>query len=108
MYMKNAPMKKSFVFYVILAVVLGFVIAWMDSRPNWDDTGISVFLVLVAALLCGFLAAQKPWLIALAVSVWIPLFEIVSTQNFGSLLALVPGFIGAFAGYFIKRMNTKS
>ena len=104
MYMKNAPMKKSFVFYVLLAVVLGFAIAWMDSRPNWDGTGISVFLVLVAALLCGFLAAQKPWLIALAVGIWIPLFGIVFTQNFGSLLALLPGFAGAYAGYGFRKL----
>jgi hypothetical protein len=97
-------MKKTFVFSVLLAVVIGIAIAWIDSRPNWDDTGVSVFMVLVASLLCGFLAAQRPWLIALAVGVWIPLFGIVSTQNFGSLLALLPGFSGAYAAYGFRKM----
>jgi len=97
-------MKKSFVFSVMLAAILGITIAWIDSRPNWDDTGVSVFMVLVASLLCGFLATQKPWLIALAVSVWIPLFGIVFTQNFGSLLALLPGFAGAYAGYGFRKL----
>lgn len=47
-------------------------------------------------------------IIALTVNIWIPLFGIVSTQNIGSLLALAPGFIGAFAGYLVKRMIVKS
>jgi hypothetical protein len=34
---------------------------------------------------------------------WIPLFGIVTTFNFGSLLALVPGFAGAYLGYILKR-----
>jgi len=88
---------------VVLALVLGLGIAWIDSRPNWDDTGVSVFLILAAATLCGFLASRKPWMIALAVSIWIPLASIFITHNYGGFLALVPGFIGAYAGWFIKR-----
>jgi hypothetical protein len=96
-------MKNSLILSALLSVVLGLAIAWVDSSPNWDDTGISVFLVLAAAFLCGFLAAKKPWLIALLVSSWIPLFSIFSTQNFGAFLAFIPGFIGAYAGYLIKK-----
>lgn len=96
-------MKKFFILAVILAMVFGIAIAWIDSRQNWDDTGISVFLLFGAALLCGFMVSQKPWLIALACSIWIPLFSILSTHNYGSLLALIPGFIGAYGGYFVRR-----
>ena len=97
-------MKKSSLFAVILAAVLGIAIAWIDSRPNWDDTGITVFMVLIVALFCGYLAAKKTWLIALAVSVWIPLFGIVWSQNYSGFLALIPGFAGAYAGYLIKKV----
>jgi len=97
-------MKKSFVFAVIFATLSGIAIAWIDSRPNWDDTGISVLLVLLVSLFCGYLAAQKPWLIAIAVSVWIPLFGIVLSQNYGGFLALIPGFAGAYAGYLMKKV----
>lgn len=83
---------------------MGITIAWIDSRPNWDDTGVSAFLVLMAALLCGYLAAKKPWIIALAVSLWIPLYSILSTHNYGAFLALIPGFIGAYAGYLLKKL----
>jgi uncharacterized membrane protein YeaQ/YmgE (transglycosylase-associated protein family) len=96
-------MKRFFVPAVILAIVLGVVIAWIDSSPNWDDTGISVFMVLVACLLCGYLAGQKPWLIALLVSIWIPLLSIITTQNYGSFMALIPGVIGAYAGHLVRK-----
>lgn len=99
-------MKKSFILSLILAIILGIAIAWIDSRPNWDDTGISVFMVLLVGLLCGYLASQKPWLIAMAVSAWIPLFSIVSAHNYGAFLALIPGFMGAYIGYFAKRNRT--
>ena len=96
-------MKKSFVILLIPAIIAGAAIAWIDSRPTWDDTGISVLMILVAAAVFGFFTSEKPWLTALAISTWIPLFGILSTHNFGSLLALVPGFAGAYLGYLFKR-----
>jgi hypothetical protein len=100
---RGFEMKKSFILSVVLGLILGLTIAWIDSRPNWDDTGISVLLLLAAAMLCGFLASRKPWMIALVVSIWIPLTSICITHNYGGFMALVPGFIGAYAGWFIKR-----
>ncbi len=37
-------------FWVLLAaaVAVGLLIAWVDSRPNWDDTGILVGAILLA------------------------------------------------------------
>ena len=89
------------------AIITGLLIAWIDSRPNWDDTGISVLMILVAAAIFGFFDSEKPWLTALAVSIWIPLSGILSSTNFGSLLALVPGFAGAYMGYILKRKKRK-
>jgi hypothetical protein len=100
-------MKNAFYFSLILSVVLGIAIAWMDTSPGWDDTGISVFLILGAAVLCGFLAGKKPWLIALFVSIWVPFFNILTTHNFGSLIALAPGFIGAYCGWLIGKSLKK-
>ncbi len=34
-------MIKSFILSVLPAIVLGMSIAWIDSRPDWDDSGIS-------------------------------------------------------------------
>lgn len=94
-------MKKTFHIYFILSIASGLTIAWIDSRPHWDDTGITARLILLAATLFGFLSYEKTWLIALAVSIRIPVWAIVSTQNYGTLLAFIPGFTGAYAGYLI-------
>ena len=98
-------MKIFSVLLLIGATIAGLTIAWIDSRPNWDDTGISVLMIIVAATLFGYLSSQKPWLTALTVSIWIPLFGIFLSHNFGSLLALIPGFAGAYLGYFFKNKN---
>lgn len=95
-------MKKISIIVLLLATITGLAIAWIDSRPNWDDTGISVMMVLLASTLFGYISPQKPWLTALAVSVWISLASIAISNNFGALIALIPGFIGAYFGYFVK------
>ena len=96
-------MKKLFIPALILAIVFGVVIAWIDSSPNWDDTGISVFMVLVTSFICGYLAGQKPWLIALSVSIWIPLLSIITSHNYGAFLAMIPGVLGAYAGHLVRK-----
>jgi hypothetical protein len=98
-------MKNYFYFSLILSVVLGIAIAWVDTSPGWDDTGISVFLILGVSALCSFISGKKPWLFALLVSLWIPLFNILTSQNYGSLIALAPGLIGAYLGYFIRKIK---
>jgi hypothetical protein len=87
-----------------VAVGLGLLIAYVDSRPTWDDTGISAGLVLLAAGMLGALGPQRPWLWALGVGVWIPLWGIVHGSNYGSLLALVVAFAGAYGGMLVRRV----
>jgi uncharacterized membrane protein YjjP (DUF1212 family) len=99
-------MKKTNIIVLVLSAIAGLAIAGIDSRPNWDDTGITVFMVLCAVTLFGYFSTYKPWLIALAVSIWIPLFCIASSNNFGSMIALIPGFVGAYFGHFIKKNST--
>jgi uncharacterized membrane protein (DUF4010 family) len=96
-------MKISFYIVCALAVTAGLSVAWIDTRPTWDDAGITAMMVLVMAFVFGSLAGQKPWLIALATSIWVPLSGIILTHNAGGVLALIPGFIGSYAGYFIRR-----
>jgi hypothetical protein len=80
------------------ALALGLVIAYVDSRPNWDDTGITALALFVCCALCGALVPKRPWLWALAIGAWIPIAGITMAGNFGSLLALVFAFAGAYAG----------
>ncbi|MDR3652692.1 MAG: hypothetical protein P4L34_06955 [Paludibacter sp.] len=100
-------MKKKYIIYLVLSAFVGITIAYIDSQPNWDDTGITVFMILSTSAFFGFLTNYKPWLIALAVSSWIPLWAIGVTHNYAGFVALIPGFIGAFVGYFIKKTMSK-
>jgi hypothetical protein len=88
---------------LLAAIALGLLIGWVDSRPTWDDAGITVGVLFLTAALFG---ALRPFLApvwALAVGVWVPFFGIVLHNNFGSLLALAMAFLGAYAGTLTRR-----
>ena len=88
---------------IILAVAGGLVIAWVDSRPTWDDAGITAGMLFLTAALFGALHPPRAPVWALAVGVWVPLAGIVLHHNFGSLLALGVAFFGAYAGALARR-----
>ena len=87
---------------LVLATISGLFFAYVDSRPNWDDTGIEVFAILLTSGLLALLGFQRPWLLALLVGAWIPLYGIFVSHNFGSIIALVIAFIGAYAGWGVR------
>jgi len=89
-------------FLTILSLVTGAVITWIDSRPTWDDTGITAAMLLVTAGVFGFLGPNRPWWWALLLGIWIPVFGIVLAGNYQALLAPVMTFAGAYAGKAIR------
>jgi hypothetical protein len=92
-----------FVGLLILAVSVGLLIGRVDTRPNWDDTGITVALIFGATLLFGLAIPERPWMWAIAVGIWVPMFNIVQSRNLESLVALVPAFVGSYVGYGVRR-----
>jgi hypothetical protein len=88
----------------IAAGLLGIVIAWIDSRPTWDDTGITVAMILVGTAILGFALPRHAWVSALLVGIWIPAWNILQHNNYTTLFTLIVGFIGAYAGAFIRRL----
>ncbi len=89
---------------LLLAIGAGVAIAVLDSRPGWDDTGITAVLLLLASFVSAALSGRRPWLWALLVGVWVPVVEIPGTGQPGSLGALLFAAIGAFAGYGLARL----
>ena len=86
---------------LVTAAITGLAIAYVDSRPAWDDAGITAFSMLLFAGVLGFIGPQRPWLWALAIGIWIPLHAMVRTQSPGSVVMLaVLAFplVGAYAG----------
>jgi hypothetical protein len=85
-----------------IAIICGVSIAYIDSRPGWDDTGISVGMLVLTTGLLSVLGYRRSWLLALAVGAWIPLYEIPTTHNAGSLVAVAFALAGAYAGRLFR------
>jgi hypothetical protein len=88
---------------VVAALALGLLIAYVDARPNWDDTGVTALALVASCGLWGFLGPGRPWMWALAAGVWTPVLGIALANNYGSLLALPVAFAGAYAGMALRR-----
>jgi hypothetical protein len=82
----------------LLACGAGILIALVDSSPGWDDTGVTVATILGASALFGAFRPDRAISSAFAVGIWVPAFEVRSTGNFGSLLALAMALAGSGAG----------
>jgi hypothetical protein len=87
---------------IVLALGLGGLITWVDTRSTWDDTGVTAAAMLVIAGVLGFLGPRRAWIWALALGIWTPLIGIVRTHNYTALLALAMAFAGAYGGVAIR------
>jgi hypothetical protein len=92
---------------LLLATALGILIAYVDSRPNWDDTGVTAGVVFLCCACLAAIYPKRPWLWALAVGMWIPIGAIIFKQNYGAWLALAVAFAGAYAGFGIRNLYDK-
>ena len=86
------------------ALAGGAILAWLDSSPGWDDTGVTVGLLLLGSATFGALRPSWAWAAALAIGAWIPVLEIPYSHNFGALAALAFAFAGAYGGAFARRL----
>jgi hypothetical protein len=85
-----------------LAVLAGLFSAYVDSRPTWDDSGILAGGLLLVSGLLTLLGHRKPWLIALAVGIWIPLYNIYLSHDLRVLLVLLFPLVGAYGGWLVR------
>jgi hypothetical protein len=86
-----------------IALVLGLLIAFIDSRPGWDSTGITAGALLLGGGTAAYLGRTRPWLWALLVGLPTPVIEISSLAAVGSLLALLFASVGAAIGWGLSR-----
>jgi hypothetical protein len=92
-----------FTTWLLLSVISGIFIAWIDSLPGWDDTGITAGLIVVTSALFGFLHPEKPWIWALATGIWIPVHSITASGDYKMLFITMFAFIGAYLGASVKK-----
>ena len=92
----------------LIAIVIGHVFAYVDSRPNWDDAGVLAVTIAIVSAILAYLYPRRPWIWALAVGVWIPLHDLIHNGNFGSLLALAFATAGAYLGAWLRNSVTRA
>jgi hypothetical protein len=86
-----------------LGVVAGLALAYVDSLPKFDDTGILVGSLLLLSAMLTALGYRRPWLMALAVGAWIPLHDFYLSHDPRILIVLGISLAGAYAGWAARR-----
>ena len=105
MYIKEDKfMKLRFWLLLISAVASGLVIGWVDTRPTWDDAGITAAAILLVTGVLGAAMPSRAWIWALTVGGLVLLLDIVLAGSYGAVLALVIAFGGAYAGVLIQKL----
>ena len=106
----DSPPKRSDVPFYVLASLAGMGTGWADVAIN--DLLFTALLVLTACMVLGLLRPRWPWRWVVVVGVFIPLTELAAylvlsvkptrAQVYGSFLAALPGFAGAYGGSFMR------
>ena len=105
-------MRTATLWLTALSIVLGFVAAYL-ALHRAGDVFVYLLLVLFGGLL-GYLGPRVPWRWGIVLGVWVPIALIVSylanptrEQNYNvyqPLIAIVPAFIGVYAGALVRRL----
>ena len=87
--------------YLLLAIgaAAGLLITYVDSRPGWDDTGITAGLLFISAGLLTLLGFRRPWLMGLAVGIWLPAYYIYRAHDPLMLIVLLIPMAAAYLGW---------
>ncbi len=90
------------------ACTAGLLLAWLDSRPGFDDTGVTAAgLALAAAVAVCIAGSRSRWAapaLAALVGVWVPILEVQATGSPASLAALLFAVGGAGLGAVALRL----
>jgi hypothetical protein len=92
---------------VLITLTAGLGIAFIDSQPGQDDTGITAGMMVIITCLAGYFYGKKLWLWALLAGIWIPLLSIIKSGNFDMLLVLIFPFAGSYAGGLMRKFIYK-
>ncbi len=90
------------------AVLAGILTAYVDSRPGWDDTGITAGLLFLTGSVVGLLVSSRPWLFALALGIWLPLAGVAFRHDFLMLVTLFIPFLGVYLGWGLRLLANRS
>jgi hypothetical protein len=95
---------------------VGVLVGLMDVRAT--EVQMAILLLLGFGFFAGFNQPRRAWRWGLLLGVWVPLFAFIAvgvglTQwhmqaQLGSIMALVPAFLGTYAGVLIKKLSARA
>ena len=88
----------------LVGLLLGAGIGYVDSRPTWDDTGITVGAVVLCAFVTAAISPRWAWLSGLAVGLPVLAFNAVLHGGYAAVVAVGVGLVGAGAGYLAGKL----
>lgn len=88
---------------LVVALLIGMGIGYIDTRPTWDDTGVTVGALLVAGALAGVAAPRRFWLSGLALGLPVLIMNIGAHGNYGAALAVAASIAGAGLGALSRK-----
>lgn len=86
-----------------IGLMLGLGIGYVDSRPTWDDAGITAGVVFICAAVLATVRPRSGWLIGVAVGIPVLGFNAALHSNFESAVAVVIALAGAAAGILVGK-----
>jgi hypothetical protein len=99
-------MKKSTTKFWILFLstcIVGFCLAKLDTSRNWNDTGITVGLILITTSFFGLLISKFAWLWTIIIGGAIFAFNFALSENYSSWGAILFAFIGTYSSVLLKK-----
>jgi len=96
----------SWTFYLSLlaSFVVAVCIGWIDTRATWDDTGVTVGLIVVTSFSLGFAMPKYSWLWALAIGGTITVMNVIGSGNFGAVVSIAFALIGCYTGAGVRKV----
>jgi hypothetical protein len=87
----------------LVGFLLASGIAYVDSRPTWDDTGVTAGALFVVAALLGAVQPRGFWFTGLVVGIPVLVANVVLHSNYGAAIAVIIGVAGAGVGALIGK-----
>jgi hypothetical protein len=87
---------------IIISIIIGIFIGWIDSSPHWNDTGITIGLILVTSFILGLLSKNKIWLLALIIGMCITSLNFIVSYKIDSSVSILFSLFGAYSGVSLK------
>jgi hypothetical protein len=90
---------------ILIAIAIGCVLGYVDSRPGWDDTGVTAGAVLISAAALALARPRAAAPVGVLVGLPVVLFDTILHGGYGSLLAFAFSMAGAALGYGVGRVH---